>query len=273
MIGKVALNCSTGNRSWFLTKARKDALRNVGKSHWKDQGNREGGRGAPPPRDDPDASRAGGPCQPPRPPDSPDGKAGVAPLSSVMWAESTALYCGPLPPSPPTARPPVCSRDERQGETGRGEPRRGLAVRVRGGGSAPGGGKGLQPLAPAPPPLSRCGGAQPHACRAKWRGGHGLRLKITPTRSTPCARRSRRGRGLPHPPALRSHCLATILRKDSHVTLRSGCTGVSRVSKAERHDSHFASLPGGLGKGLPAWGRGVQGAGGREALERRHDAR
>lgn len=165
MVGKVALNCSTGNRSWFLTTARKDALRNVGKSHWKDQGNGEGGRGAPPPQDDPDASRAGGPRQSPRPPDSPDGKAGGAsPSSSVMWL--SPLVCIAAPSPPPRPLPGLRSALGTKGRGRRvvGEPRRGLAVRVRGGGSAPGGGKGLQQVAPAPPPLSHCEGAQPHAC-------------------------------------------------------------------------------------------------------------
>lgn len=253
MAGKVALSPSTGSRSRFVTTARQKPARKCGKEPL--EGPRRGrgwARRAPAAGCSGCLKGSGAPATAPAPRLARRQGWGAAPRPHPpAVGEPTARYCLPTP----TARPLVCCRDQRQGGAGRGEPRRGLTVRVRG--------WGVQRLAPAPLPLSRRGGAQPHACRAKRRGGHRLRLKITPTRSAPCARRCRRGAaaaGSRTPRRSAPFVLPPSYGKDSHVTLRSGCTGVSRVSTAQRHDGHFASLPSGLGKGLPAWGRGVQGA-------------
>jgi len=160
-----------GNRSRFLTIARRNPFRNAGGRPWKDQGG--GGRRAP---------TAG--CSM-----SLQGW-GAAPslLLLLLRGDPAALHRLP----PPPARPPLRRGDERQGEAGRGEPRRGLTVRIGVFGGVPRGGEGwrVQQLAPAPLPLSLRGGTQPHACR----GGRGQRLKATPSGPTPCARRSRRPR-------------------------------------------------------------------------------
>lgn len=173
-----------------------------------EQGKGGGGSGAPPPQDAPGAPRAGGHRPGPQLAQQ-QGWGGVGGCGAAALLPPAG---GRAPRSvlPPTARPPVCCRDERKG---------GLRVRVRVVGVGPGGGEGGSS---SPLPLPRRGGAHPHAWRKQRRGGHGLRLKITPRGSTPCGRRSQAHLSpRPPPPALRSLCLATILRKrlTCHVTV------------------------------------------------------
>lgn len=125
---------SSGNCSWFLTIVRRNPLTTVGRSHWKDQGEGVGSGGAPPPQDAPGASRAGDPrCRP-----------GPRLVRRQGWGRSprpsVGLAPGSVSPHPAPARPRVCSRDEKKRQAGRGEPGRGLAVRVRAVGVHPRGG-------------------------------------------------------------------------------------------------------------------------------------
>lgn len=138
-------------------------------------------------------------------------------------------------------------------------------------GSAPGGGEGGSS---SPLPLPRRGGAHPHAWRKKRRGGHGLRLKITPRGSTPCGRRSQAHLSPRPPPGAPFPLSCHHLTEKTHMS-RYGRDALVSLAYLQPSGTIAILHPsqGGWGRGCLRGEAGDKAREGRGTAERGHDAR